>query len=382
MKKFGCFCNLLEDLWVLLLKAKKVRYKMDKAYKIHQNFRMKYLLVGLIVCLFAAGAFGCGKTEAIDEVPVETSEPASLATSKPTVEPTPKPSPVPTSTPSPEPTPTPTPKPKGDFPERSYESCREFPYDTMEFTDESAYAFIKGTYDAFVFDGEFETGDLALYDSYMEQFRKLVNCEISFIVPEREESFYINEYGDLKVSKDEEFAPEEFSYHVFDVTGDNTPELCVRTEGWSTYVFKYDEASDRITLLTEMNYYEHFLGTGIMYWNNFGLAGRDLNSVYHVDENGEVTAGVYFSIEALNGSETYLVSIPEYIKEDKSAEITQELKAKAYYSEEDELYLFKVTAEQYEQLTTAYTESWKRADKELEKVTYTYEELFSVTAEK
>lgn len=311
---------------------------------------------------------------------METSEHTSFTTSAVVGGPTLKPTPVPTPTPTSEPTPDSTPKPKGDFPERSYESIREFPYETMEFADESAYAFIKAAYDAFVFGDEFETGDLTLYDSYMERFRELVNCEVTFIVPKTGESTYINEYGDLKVSKDEAFAPENLTYHVFDVTGDNTPELCVRTEGWSTYIFKYDEVSDRITLLMEMNYYERFLGTGILYWNNFTLAGRDLNSVYHIDENGELTEGVSFNIEALKGSETYLVSIPEYIKEDKPIEITQELKSKAYYSEEDELYLFKVTAEQYEQLTAAYKDSWMRANREFEKVTYTYDELFSVKA--
>lgn len=180
--------------------------------------------------------------KATDEVMIETN-----STSKSKERSAPKPLPTlappirPTSakaSQAPKPTPTPTPKPKGDFPERSYKSSREFPYETMEFADEATYALIKEAYDAFTFSGKFKTGNLDLYDSYMGEFRSLVNSGITFTVPETGESFYLNEYRELKVSKNEVFEPAEFTYHVFDVNGDTTPELCIMAPGCGTYVFR------------------------------------------------------------------------------------------------------------------------------------------------
>ena len=135
----------------------------------------------------------------------------------------------------------------------------------MEFVDESTYVYIKEAYDSFTFDGEFRSGDIALYEKYMKKYKGLVNCDISFKVQQTGESAYLKEYGEFSVSKKGAFTPEKLDYYVFDVNGDNTPELCVRTSVHSTYVFKYDETEDQITLILEMYYYEHFLGTGILY---------------------------------------------------------------------------------------------------------------------
>ena len=509
----------------IIIKDKKARCEMDKAYEIHQNFRIKYLVAGLVACLLAAGIFGCGKGDVArqnsqadlsswtgtyvygatfphaleengdyfigytvtvyedkgayyadvtangwqicseslarvegdenrieflfvktlpkdsrygkseryekdevmlsftrkderiqtgwgvlrkehpvfieseeviageyflketDEVSAETNSALTekeISTPKPLPIPistpiaTPKPATVPTA--SPVPSKEPTPRPKGDFPERSYESIREFPYETMEFADEMTYAFIKQAYDAFAFDAEFKTGDPVLYDSYLDEFRKLVNNEMPFTVQGMQDSFYFKEYGGMEPAEDEEFKPEDFEYYVFDVNGDSTPELCVMVPGWGTYVFRYDAANSQMRLLLEMNYYEGFLGTGILYCNNFGLSGRDLNTVYHIDEKGSVIAKVFFCEEVFhsNGVETYMVALTEYINADESLEIPMEMKAMAYYSEEDGLYLFKVTARQYEQLNGDYTyvEGWAQADDEVEKMICTYEELF------
>lgn len=109
---------------------------------------------------------------------------------------------------------------------RSYESFRDFPYENMDFVDVETFEFLKGIYKSIDFYGEFEMGDFSLYDQYIEEYRKLVDNEVTFTVPETEEEFYLKEYGPLKIGGSE-IDPHEYVYYLFDMNGDGTPELCI-----------------------------------------------------------------------------------------------------------------------------------------------------------
>lgn len=254
---------------------------------------------------------------------------------------------------------------------RSYDSHREFPYGNMEFVDEKTYAFLKKTYDEIDFAGEFQMGNLDLYDNYKEKFKEMLNCEITFTELETGEEYYINEYAGLKAYGDEEFDPGEFRYYLFDMDGDDTPELCI----WDTetYIFKYHSDSGKMELWNEIPFYNMQIhGTKAFSWNWEGVR----YGFERIDERGEEIFDVYFLVEASwsNGIETYMVAMPFY--NGKQVEMPKEMEEQGYFSEENGLYLYQVTEEQFDELTQDYFKALKESDEEREKITFTYEELF------
>lgn len=356
----------------------------------HKKVRMLFGLT-LVIMLTACNAKGNDEannvpvtenhTDEVAEAPVKlpTIEPTDESIEAPTELPTETPTEVPTATPVEAPTEVPTPRPKGDIPERSYDSHRDFPYENMDFVDDATYAFLKKTYDEIDFYGEFQTGDLSVYDEYIEAYRKLLNNEIPFTVqdsyysPEIGESLYMREYAEVRIN--DEYKPNELSYYLFDMDGDGNPELCIWN--YATFVFKYDiQTKEMILWLSIDSPYERIHGTQTLRWEWDGVR----YTLCRLDESGEVVFGVYFLVEGFwsNGNVAFMVTVPTY--EDKEIEITMEMKKQAYFNEEDGLYYFNVTEEQYDELTQAFFLAREQAEEELEKVTYTYEELFSDTA--
>ncbi len=313
------------------------------------------------------------KTAESTEVPMELStvEPTEVPTELPTEKPTATPTAMPVATPAE----APTPRPKGDIPERSYESHRDFPYENMDFVDDATYAFLKKIYDEIDFYGEFQTGDLSVYDEYIKAYKKLLNNEIPFVIqdsfflPEIGESHYMEDYSTIR--RGDEYNPNEFTYYLFDMDGDGSPELCIRNV--STYIFKYDTQTEKMILwLSIGSSYERIHGSKLLRWDWEGVR----HTMCKLDENGEIVFGIYFLEEAFysNGKVAFMVTVPFY--EDREIDITMEMKKQAYFSEEDGIYFFNVTEDQYNELTKEYFQAWEQAEEELEKITYTYEELF------
>ena len=317
------------------------------------------------------------QTDLPTEVPMElpTVKPTTEPTEVPTELPTETPTETPTAAPTATPTEAPTRRPKGDIPERSYDSHRDFPYENMDFVDDATYAFLKKTYDEIDFYGEFQTGDLSVYDEYLEVYKKLLNNEIPFVVqdsyilPQIGRSYYMKDYSTIRSG--DEYDPNEFTYYLFDMDGNGSPELCI----WNlaTYIFKYDMQSKKMILWISMgSSYERIHGTQMLQWDWDGM----YHTLCELNESGEIVFGVYFMEEATwsNGKEAFMVTVPFY--EDKEIEFTMEMKKQAYFNEEDGLYYFNVTEEQYDELTKEYFQAREQAEEELEKITYTYEKLF------
>lgn len=267
----------------------------------------------------------------------------------------------------------PQPVSQANLSERSYDSFRDFPYENMDFIDEETFTFFKEVYGNIDFYGEFEMGDLTLYDAYIKAYKKLVCNEIPFIAPETGEEHYIEEYIDPAVYGGQIFDPHEFVYYLVDMDGDDTPELCVWK--YSTYIFKYDASHGKMILWDTIDSsWERIHGTGELCWNWEGTR----HTLCRLDENGEIIFGVYFMEEATwsNGKETFMVTVPFYADENKKIEITQEMKDQAYYSEEEDLYFFNVTEEQYHELTEDFFEAHDISEEKLKTIGYTYDELF------
>lgn len=68
--------------------------------------------------------------------------------------------------------------------------------------------------------------------------------------------------------------------------------------------------------------------------------------------------------------------LPIYEEKEKEVVVTDEMKEQGMFVRLDGQWYFRVTEEQYEELTETYWEAYLQAQEEEEEVTYTYEELF------
>jgi len=261
---------------------------------------------------------------------------------------------------------------KEDNEERNYASHREFPYESMECVDETIFSILEEEYKKIDFSGEFNEGNKEQYDEYIQEYKKLVNNEITFLDPESGAEFHLEEFEEMKVYDGEVYDPSIFEYFFFDVDGDDRPELGIKK--YTTYIFKYDDASKQMQLWHRLDsLWDRVHGT-LLFRNDW--SGMQ-HSFYKLNQNAEVVFGVYFMEEGTwsNGRETYMLTVPFYKDEKKQIEVTQEMQKQAYYSESEKLYYFKVTKEQYEKVTKPYFDACTEAENELEKVSYSYEEL-------
>ena len=153
---------------------------------------------------------------------------------------------------------------------------------------------------------------------------------------------------------------------------DGMPELCI----WRslTYIFKYEYESGEVFLWNETETpWEKIIGTRKFWWNWEGVQ----YSLCEVDEEGELLMGVFFLVEYWNEENIlYLLTIPQYTEEERQIDITKEMKEQAYFSEEDQLYMFRVTEDQFNELAGEFYEAGELAEEKIKEVSYTYDELF------
>lgn len=256
---------------------------------------------------------------------------------------------------------------------KSYSSIREFPYGEMDYLDDESYALIKAMYDDIDFYGKFETGDLALYDTYIEEYRKLVDGEVPFIIPETGEEVYLKDYKNLFYEYgflEPEFDVHSYIYFFFDADGDGMPELDIINAIHA--IFKYDMASGEIALWAEIDGYLQGSRKSAMEWED------TCYTICEYDMMGKAEMEVYFREEEYwsNGNTTYLIAAPRYADESRQSELPEKVKEQSYFCEEDGWNLFCVTKEQYEELTTDYFMAREVAEDEQFAIAYSYDKLF------
>ncbi|WP_313259744.1 hypothetical protein [Lacrimispora sp.] len=260
-----------------------------------------------------------------------------------------------------------------------YDSIDDFPYDSMGFADDNTFRIIKNVYGNINFYGEFNKGNIELYDYYKEKFIQLLNCTVKFKHIERGEEYYLNEYGCFKPYNNETFNLREYNYCFFDVNNDGAPELCIQ-EGSSSYIFKYIPQTDDFVLWYELfpsNY--QLNGTRKVRWEGLGSG---LSGVfYELDAEGHEECTVYFFSKRIYNSKTdesyevAMVSLPKYAAFNQE-DIMLELANQAYFSKGNGTYYFRVTEEQFNALTKDYYEAAKLSRENIKEVTFTYDELF------
>ena len=249
-----------------------------------------------------------------------------------------------------------------------------FASNQVDYIDEEMYLEIKDIYKNIEFDVYFNLGDITKYDSYKEQYKKFLKGEKAVKVKETGEELYIYDLGEFRTDIElGRFDITDYSYYFFDMDGDENPELCVTDKARYLYIFQYREDLDQIVL------WEEYISSTIFLMGTLKLGfagGWSGDGFIRLNENGEYQFFVRFKVVGgsvyQNDMEEYgyLVSLPEYI------ELEDDRKEQAVYDHADERYYFRVTSEQYEELTKDYFEAIKDAHEALDDVTYTYMELF------
>lgn len=246
---------------------------------------------------------------------------------------------------------------------------------SVDYVDEELYAEIKEICKNIDYTPSFDPGDVTKYDLYKEKYKKFINGEATVWIKETEKEQYIYDmYGleDFRTAIElGEYDIDRYRYHFFDINGDKDPELCIQNKFGYIYVFRYNEERDQIELWKEYISHSIFL----MGTQKLGYAGGWLgDGMIRVDENGDYVFFVLFWVVEggpyRNDIEdyAYLISLPEYI------ELRNDMIEQAIY--EDERYFFRVTEEQFGEITKDYDKARKASYDALDEVTYTYAELF------
>ena len=258
-------------------------------------------------------------------------------------------------------------------------------YEDIDFASETTFFMIKEAYDKIDFYGVFEKENIKEYTPYKKAFGELLKNQKSFIVDqtiggETEQEFYISDFGEFSIdTQTGTVAVGSYDYYYFDFDADGSPELCVTDNARFIYIFKYVIDSREIRLLHELNTKHSLFGMGKVGYYNGGMA------VFHAfidyDKNGAERYVEFFLEEYYNEKEqkpevVYMVGLPIYEKNAGQLIAEGDLKNQMYYSERYESYFFRVTKEQYDELTKDYFLARDLAKENIKSVKYTYDELF------
>ncbi len=264
----------------------------------------------------------------------------------------------------------------------TYKRWDYFPYHSgIQFANEDIFKAIKKAFANIDFYGEFKKGNMDVYDFYKEKYKQFITNEVAFFDKEENKELYL---GDLSLighsyqNKSLDDCLKEYSYIFFDMDEDGAPELCI-TDITFCYVFKYipDKNEFILWLKLESTYYG-LIGTKKTYWNRLG----DNHAFYKYDESGKDEYTVHFFMYYITNEITeepeiiHMVALPYYENKEEQVIITEDMRIQGYFDETLQVYYFRVTEEQYEELTKDYMESLTLAQKNIKEVTFTYEELF------
>lgn len=268
-----------------------------------------------------------------------------------------------------------------------YGSFMDFPYDRMSFVNDSVYAILKEEYDKIDFSSEFKTGDLALYELYIEKFKQLLDMEKAYI-NEIGNEIFINELStDTYERVFNDYNDIELEYYFFDMDEDGTPELTIdnRRSRNGIYIFKYLPETDKIILWdVEEGSWLFLFGSRTLSFCYEGMR----NTFYKIDQNSDIEFIVNFYEredfnKRIDQAETvYVAALPVYMDNGEQIAMTEEMQKQAYIdtgwiSEGWKYYYYRVTKAQYNELTYSFHKAQEIAYEYTETKNYSYEELFN-----
>lgn len=248
-------------------------------------------------------------------------------------------------------------------------------YENIRCLNDEEFDYIKEVYEKIEFSHEFKKGNTEDYNYYLEQYKKLLEEEVGFLDPKLQEEFYISKFGELSHDYDKG----KYLYYFFDMNGDDSPELCISDGTRFVYIFSYEPISEKIILWENLNTtYVKLLGSLKVYYMRPGAIDLK-NEFIQLNCDGIQECSVMFFEKGFVSKENetaYMVSFPEGETEDAKHSFLKENKDIAYLGVNNDIPFFRVTKEQYNELTDDYFESIKLSRESIKEVTFTYEELF------
>lgn len=251
----------------------------------------------------------------------------------------------------------------------------------LPYIDAETFEFLRDAYADVDFSGEFERGDSDSYPLYLNAFYKLFKGDALLTDRETGEKMLLSDFPffeDLFISEEAEDGAwskkDKYSYYFFDMDGDGAPELTVYQFAEGYVVLDYDAGTDAYTIWydAEACWYG-LVGSRKMLW---AWDGRYL-AFYQLDENGDAACETFCGSMYYDGEEAvYLVMLPAYAKADEQLFVPEDIRAQGRYSRSDEQWCFRVTGEQYGEITDAFWDAYESCFEQKDLETYTYEELF------
>lgn len=163
---------------------------------------------------------------------------------------------------------------------------------------------------------------------------------------------------------------ESYQYYFFDMDGDGAQELCIPEISFLS-IFKYNKEQDEIVLWKKLDAAFYFLGgSQTIFWSDGAV-----NAFYKLDQEGKEECTIRFYIRSYKGGEAYCVALPKYTMNNEQVKITKEMEQQCYYDSSGKYYYFRVTEDQYNELTENFYQALVLSQEELEEVTFSYQEL-------
>ena len=249
----------------------------------------------------------------------------------------------------------------------------EIEYEELKFIDEYVYDAIYEINSSIDYYGTFKNKDITDSESILKKYYEVIVGEEPYIDVVKEKGYLEGEFNTIN--------PNECVYYFFDMDNDDIPELIVSDNTRYEYIFKYDSIKNKVLLVGTIRTMSQLLGDNkVSYWQGgFGLTF----AYYEIEDSGEKKSEIRFYSEGyLNNKtqleeEVYMVGFPE------GSEAIEMLKTlprngnvEVYFDDLTITHYFKITEEQYNQLTKDLFESRKEAEENIKQVTYTFDELF------
>lgn len=258
------------------------------------------------------------------------------------------------------------------------------------FINEQAFEYIKDCYNNIDFSSDFKQGDLKLYDFYKKQYLKLLNCEATFKVDDTGEEYFINEYGEMNYVNSNgqstyngflgSYDPINYIYYFFDADNDTLPELCITDETRFIYIMKYNSDSDEFILWHEVPpSWIKLLGSRKL-WLYSGTSPIHY-AFFQLDQNGNIEFTIRYYIEQRNNQENndiktiYMLTLPEFSDNIENVEIPENIKRQSV--EKDSHIYYRVTEDQWNELTKKFFEEKEASKENIKEVKFTYDKLFN-----
>lgn len=269
-----------------------------------------------------------------------------------------------------------------------YESWMDFPYDSMKYANGEVVEMLKEEYEKIDWNVMYSKGDVNNYEYYKEKYKNFLNNNLLIFDDESGEEKTFTEYLQVPINTSLEKMFDEggcYELYFFDMDVDSNPELCIYDRGNNElysayYVFKYDENKDRIVLWLKTERFYDLYGSGAIKW------GDGEGNIYKkMNQDGTEACTVMFHIEGYkqdeqSGDIVYrcMMGVPQYSDDNQQVILSEEMKKYGYLDMDSEIYYFRVTLEQYDNLTADYYNALDNNYKTKEEVKYTYEEFMDL----